>query len=273
MASPEPYFLSPLRADRLGRLRRACRIAAVIVAVAVVVPIARATPTSSLAGAAAPAVAQPAAHPAAAPASPSVPAAVAAPAPRAVPAAPPRPAIERVTAARPTAFRATGPGFDVSSRVCAMPNAMVLDPPGNPRKQVCWVEAPMGEKPGSASATTYILGHSYANDAHTVLGTLSRVASAPIAHGRTVYRSGVPTRTITALAGTTLTLRTATGVLTYRVGLTFAVPKPQFGLVQRIEDDTLPRRVVLVTCAVLGGRDLDYNVIVEAKLVAAHPLP
>ncbi|GAB2474557.1 hypothetical protein [Jatrophihabitans fulvus] len=180
-----------------------------------------------------------------------------------------RPSHDPVAPATPTRFRFVGPGFTATANVCPMWDALALDPPGDPDTTVCWVRNNFGVAPGSNTATSYVLGHSFANDPDTALGRLSRTASAQLVKAPTVYRDGVPTRPITVLDGSTLTLWTANGRLDYKVRTAYGVPKPQFGLVQNIVDDTIAKRVLLVTCSVHAGQDLDYNVIVDAYLYSS----
>ena len=78
-------------------------------------------------------------------------------------------------------------------------------------------------------------------------------------------RQGVATFPVRHLNGYRITLRTPNGTLTYVVRQAFAVRKLQAANVPSLMADS-PNRVVLITCAVAGGVDLDYNVVVYAYL-------
>ena len=204
-------------------------------------------------------------HPAAAP--PAVvtrpPAAVVAPA-RPVHRAPAVPH-DRVAAAAPTAFRIKGPAFDITASVCQMENIRPLDPPGDQLHTVCWVRSGFGVAPGSASrGTSYILGHSWAQ-AKLVFNPLSELASKDIDLQHPRVLDGVKTFPIQRLNGYRITLQTPHGTLTYLVRQSFAVSKMQAADVHSLMANS-PDRVVLITCAVAGGVDLDYNIVVYAYL-------
>ncbi|MCU1610085.1 MAG: Sortase family protein, partial [Pseudonocardiales bacterium] len=58
------------------------------------------------------------------------------------------------------------------------------------------------------------------------------------------------------------------GALTYTVTRAFAVSKSQAGDVKSLMANT-PNRVVLITCGVKGGVDVDFNIIVDAFLTSS----
>jgi hypothetical protein len=173
---------------------------------------------------------------------------------------------EAVAPAVPTAFEIKGKAFDITAQVCQMPFVRPLDPPGDQRHTVCWVDSQFGVAPGSSAAgTSYILGHSWA-EAPLVLNALSITAMKQVDTNHPVLVSGVPTYPVTVLDGYTITLTTATGRLSYTVRSAFAVSKEQAGNVAPLMAANTPNRVVIITCGVLNGVDIDDNVIVNAYL-------
>lgn len=147
-----------------------------------------------------------------------------------------------------------------------------LDPPGDQRHTVCWVRQDFGVAPGSnAAGTTYVLGHAWA-EAPLVLNRLSETAMRQATHVRPVRVNGISVRPVTVLDGYRLTLWTRTGRLIYRVYGAFAVPKQQAGQVRQVMDQSIPDRVVLITCGELNGVDYDDNVIVYARLESSEGL-
>lgn len=214
-------------------------------------------------------------HPAAAAQTPSTPALTAPP-----PTAAPRPAprMDPVAASKPTAFVMRGPAFVIRAHVCAMPYVRPLDPPGEQHHTVCWVDSGMGADFGVAPAspsrgTSYVLGHAWAEDPNEVLNPMSELAMRQVHLGRPSLAHGVPVYPVTDLNGYTIGLTTATGRLTYRVTSAFAVDKLRAGDVRSVMDDRIPNRLVLITCGVRGGVDVDVNVIAYATLVGAVANP
>jgi hypothetical protein len=181
---------------------------------------------------------------------------------------PPSPPHDRVAAAAPTAFRIKGAAFDIKANVCQMENVRPLDPPGDQLHTVCWVRSGFGVAPGSASrGTSYILGHAWAQ-AKLVFNPLSELASKEIDQRHPRAEHGVATFPVKRLDGYRITLRTSHGTLTYLVRQAFAVRKMQAANVPSLMANS-PNRVVLITCAVAGGVDLDYNVVVYAYLISS----
>jgi hypothetical protein len=175
---------------------------------------------------------------------------------------------DRVAAAAPTAFRIKGAGFDIKANVCQMENVRPLDPPGDQLHTVCWVRSGFGVAPGSASGgTSYILGHAWA-EAKLVFNPLSELASKEINQHPPQVNKGVATIPVKRLDGYRITLRTAKGTLTYVVRKAFAVRKMQAADVHSLMANS-PDRVVLITCAVTGGVDLDYDIVVYAYLISS----
>ncbi|MGN6606465.1 MAG: sortase domain-containing protein [Jatrophihabitans sp.] len=203
--------------------------------------------------------------------------------PASIPAAP---AIQDVAASAPTSFRLTGPHVRVAADVCAMPNVRPYDPPGEQHHTVCWVREGFGVAPGSAARTSYLFGHSWAEDDQEVLNAASSVATREILRGRTAELPSIapgtggitapsPTTTVYpvhALAGSRIVLRTGTGVLTYEVRTVYGVLKDHLGYIGEWQDESVPDRLVLTTCAEYDGADYDYNVVIEAYLVKARPI-
>ena len=204
-----------------------------------------------------------------------VPAGVPAPDPPALfrdpPARPPdHPALlhEFVAPAAPTGFEMSGPAFDVKANVCQMRYVRPLDPPGEQKHTVCWVRKGFGVAPGSDSGgTSYILGHAWAK-MPLVFNPLSELAMQEVTGQNPETQSGVRTFPIKAINGYNIVLRTPTGVLTYMVTRAFAVSKSHAGDVKSLMANT-PNRVVLITCGVKDGADVDYNVIVDAYLTSS----
>ena len=193
---------------------------------------------------------------------------------------PPPPAIQEVRAAAPTRFTMTGPAtqpYTITARVCGMADVRPLDPPGEQHHTVCWVKEDFGVAPGSTSATTYLLGHAWAQDRLEVMNPASAPATRQIVAaaraGRSATLDGVTTYPTTVLNGSTITLRTGTGVLTYTVKQVYGVAKSQAGNVASLMNEKTPRRIVIITCAEAGGTDYDYDVIINAYLTQSRPLP
>jgi hypothetical protein len=175
---------------------------------------------------------------------------------------------DRVAAAAPTTFRIKGAAFDIKANVCQMDNVRPLDPPGDQLHTVCWVRSGFGVAPGSAShGTSYILGHAWAQ-AKLVFNPLSELAAKEIDRQHPRVKDGVTTYAVKQLDGYRVTLHTRTGTLTYVVRQAFAVSKAQAAGVHSLMANS-PDRVVLITCAVAGGVDLDYNIVVYAYLVSS----
>jgi hypothetical protein len=191
--------------------------------------------------------------------------------PTPTPTRPPAPRHDHVPASVPTSFRITGRAFTVNAAVCQMDNVRPLDPPGDQLHTVCWVKQGFGVAPSSPSGgTSYILGHAWAQQ-QLVFNPLSEYAMKHLAaHPR--MRSGVATTPVLGLSGYRITLRTGTGVLSYVVRHAFTVAKERAGYVASIMADKTPDRVVLITCGVKDGVDVDVNVIVYAYLTSATRL-
>ena len=190
----------------------------------------------------------------------------------------PRPAseprLDDVAAAPPTSFVMQGPRFRIRAHVCPMPNVRPLDPPGEQHHTVCWVEKDFGVAPANPSrGTSYLLGHAWAEDPHEVLNPMSELAMRQVDLTRPRRSGGVPLYPVTNLDGYTITLTTANGRLTYRVTRAFAVRKDRAADVRSVMAESTPDRVVLITCGVRDGVDVDVNVIAYATLVRAVANP
>jgi hypothetical protein len=185
----------------------------------------------------------------------------------------PGPPHDYVAPAVPTKFTLTGPRFTIKARVCSMAPVFPLDPPGDQHHTVCWVTRGFGVAPGSRSRTSYLLGHSWAPDPQEVLNKASEVATREILRVKSRQLSGATIYPVKGLTGYKLVLRTATGILTYRVHDSYGVPKRQLGLIKSAIDPTIPKRVVVITCAELNGTDYDYNVVLNAFLVSSKRRP
>ena len=205
-----------------------------------------------------------------------------APTPTITQAAPPSPAPtsaapsvphDVVAAAAPTSFEIKGAAFDIKAHVCGMLNIRPLDPPGEQHHTVCWVKEGFGVAPGSDSATTYVLGHAWGQDDQEVLNGLSSTAMTQVLKAKPVKVSGIDTYPVTAINGYKLTLTTPKGVLTYTVKDVYAVAKSQAGYVQPLMDQSIPNRVVIITCGELKHHDYDYNIIVDAYLTSSVATP
>ncbi|SDJ04900.1 Sortase family protein [Frankineae bacterium MT45] len=206
-------------------------------------------------------------------AAPATPAPTPAPTPTPIPPTPaptPTPVPHDVVpSAVPTSFEIAGPAFVVKAKVCQMAYIRPLDPPGDQRHTVCWVKSQFGVAPGSNSGgTSYILGHSWSK-APLVFNPLSELAMKQVPSAKPLLQNGIPTFPVTSMNGYTVTLQTKTGTLRYRVTRAFAVSKEQAGNVKSLMANT-PNRVVLITCAVNGGVDADYNIVVDAYLISSQ---
>jgi hypothetical protein len=185
---------------------------------------------------------------------------------------PQRPPHEYVAAAAPSAFSYGGHGFTVQAHVCGMNYVRPLDPPGEQHHTVCWVQHDFGYAPGSAGqGTTYLLGHAWAEDPAEVLNPVSeRATTQVLRQDRTRRLDGIRVHPVTALNGDVITLRTGTGVLAYTVRSAYAVDKAQTGNIRSLMDEHSRNRVALITCAELDGVDYDYNIVVNAFLIASR---
>jgi hypothetical protein len=194
------------------------------------------------------------------------------PHPSAIPSTPtPRPRVphEYVPAAVPTAFTLAGKHFRIHAQVCAMAPVFPLDPPGDQHNTVCWVTKGFGFEPGSRSGTSYVLGHSWAPDPLEVLNKASTRATRDILRAKPELLDGERIYRAKSLVGSHITLRTPRGTLVYEVRLAFGTAKSDLGGIDRIMDQHIRRRVVLITCAELNGVDYDYNVVLDARLVSS----
>ena len=163
----------------------------------------------------------------------------------------------------------SGPAFAIKANVCQMNYVRPLNPPGDQKRTVCWVRKGFGVAPGSDSAgTSYILGHAWAKTP-LIFNPLSELAMKEVTGQNPEMESGVATFPVKGLNGYTIMLRTPTGTLTYTVTRAFAVSKSQAGDVKSLMAN-IPNRVVLITCGVKGGVDVDYNVIVDAYLTSSQ---
>jgi hypothetical protein len=196
------------------------------------------------------------------------------PAPHPPAAAPPAPRHsaphDNVAAAVPTRFTLAGRGFTIKAHVCAMPPVFPLDPPGEQHHTVCWVTKGFGVMPGSNSATSYILGHSWAEDSQEVLNQASERATREVLRTHARQLDGVLVYPAKSLLGARITLRTPRGTLVYVVRNAFGVNKLKLGSITRIMNQRIPNRVVVITCAELHGVDYDYNIILDARLIASR---
>jgi hypothetical protein len=175
-----------------------------------------------------------------------------------------------VAPAIPTSFVLAGRGFTVRANVCAMPAIFPLDPPGDQHHRVCWVEDGFGVKPGSHTATSYVLGHSWAADPQEVLNAASTLATRDVLRAKRTTYGGVPIFPAKSLLGARITLQTPTGSLAYVVRKSFGVDKYKLGNIRRIMDQHVPNRVVVITCAEHNGVDYNYNIVLEAQLVSSQ---
>jgi hypothetical protein len=243
---------------RRRRVLYAAGAVAVAVAVAITVAVLAGSPRKSAAPVAVP--------PPVATAAPAV-AAITTP-----PPAQPRHTVphEFVAPAVPTSFKLSGPGFTIRAHVCAMPPVFPLDPPGEQHHTVCWVTRGFGYRPGSHTATSYVLGHSWAPDPLEVLNKASERATRDILHAQPRRLDGVPIFPARSLLGSRITLRTPRGTLVYEVRNSFGVDKYRLGDIDRIMNPHVRNRVVLITCAELNGVDYHYNVVLDARLVSSR---
>jgi hypothetical protein len=182
---------------------------------------------------------------------------------------PPGPRHDQVAAAVPTSMTFQARDFTINAHVCAMSASFPLDPPGEQHHTVCWVGKGFGYKPGSNTATSYVIGHSWAPDPQEVLNQISEHATREILHERPVKLDGVSVYPVKSLVGARLTLRTPKGRLTYVVRSGYGVDKGKFGLVKRTVDQHVRNRVILVTCSEGGGHDYYSNLVLDTRLVSS----
>lgn len=155
--------------------------------------------------------------------------------PSTAPSTPPpiaRSAHEFVRAATPTDFTLTGRLFTIKAHVCPMANIRPYDPPGDEHHTVCWVKSGFGVAPSSRQpATTYLFGHSWAQDSQEVLNKMSSLATSELLRASPDTVDGVPVYPVQRLVGYRLILRTGQGTLTYRVRSAWGVRKNQLGFI------------------------------------------
>ena len=189
------------------------------------------------------------------------------PTPSPTPKPKPKPTLPKLAASVPTAFVMSGPQFVIRANVCGMDYIRPLDPPGDQLHTVCWVQQGWGVAPSSPSTgTTYVLGHAWA-EAQLVLNPMSELAMNQVDMAHPSYEAGVAIYPVTNLNGYTITLASGGGRFTYHVTRAFAVNKNDAGSVPSVMNDHIPNRLVVITCGVHNGVDVDVNVIVYATLV------
>lgn len=188
---------------------------------------------------------------------------------------PPKPKIphEIVKASGPRTFLFEGPHIRIHAHVCAMADIRPLDPPGEQEHTVCWVytdDGFGGNPPGSDSATTYILGHSWAENPQEVLNQISEPATKEILSVKPRYVDGVAVYPVKRLNGSMITLWTPTAKLKYKVRTVYGVDKNQAGGIRSLMDSSIKHRIVIITCAERNGIDYHYNVILYAYLYSSQ---
>lgn len=188
---------------------------------------------------------------------------------------PPKPKIphEVVKASGPKTFLFEGPHFNIKAHVCAMADIRPLDPPGEQEHTVCWVytdDGFGGNPPGSNSATTYVLGHAWAENPQEVLNQISVPATKEILSVKPKYVDGVAIYPVKGLNGSMITLWTPTAKLKYKVRTVYGVDKNQAGSVKSLMDNSIMHRIVIITCAERNGVDYHYNVILYAYLYSSQ---
>ena len=176
---------------------------------------------------------------------------------------------QRVAAAAPTAFTLTGPRFTIKAQVCSMEPVFPLDPPGEQHHTVCWVNGGFGVAPSSSAATSYVLGHAWAEDPEEVMNKLSAPATREVLDGQPEVIDGVNVYPVQSVLGYHLVLRTPTGKLTYLIDKAFGIGKLDLGHLQSAMDQTVRNRIVFITCAERKGVDYDYNIVLYAKLYSS----
>jgi hypothetical protein len=151
-----------------------------------------------------------------------------------------------------------------------MPAVFPLDPPGEQHHTVCWVKNGFGVRPGSSTGTSYLLGHSWAEDDQEVLNPASEPATRDVLRAKPQLLDGVPIRPAPSLVGARITLRTPRGTLVYVVRSAYGVDKMKLGSITRVMDQHIRNRVVVITCAELHGVDYNYNIVLDARLVSSR---
>ena len=191
------------------------------------------------------------------------------PTPTPTPKPKPKPTLPKLAAAVPTAFVMSGPQFVIRANVCGMDYIRPLDPPGDQMHTVCWVQHGWGVAPSNPSTgTTYVLGHAWA-EAQLVLNPMSELAMNQVDMAHPSYEDGVAIYPVTDLNGYSITLAAGGGRFTYHVTRAFAVNKNDAGSINSVMDEHIPNRLVVITCGVHNGVDVDVNVIVYATLASA----
>ena len=169
------------------------------------------------------------------------------------------------------AFRYQSSGFVIDASLCAMPYTPPLNPPSGDNNTVCWVNGNFGQAPSANQpATTYFLGHAWSRSP-MVLNPLSEAvtAAADFAHPTSLTGTdGDPVTRVpsNALRGDTVTVAIGGEPLVFTVDDAWLVPKTHAAADPDVMDDKRPGRIIIITCAVGNGQDLDYNVIVSAHI-------
>jgi hypothetical protein len=169
---------------------------------------------------------------------------------------------------RPWTFTITGPKLHLTAHVCAMANIRPYDPPGEQHHTVCWVRSGFGVAPGvHQRGTSYVFGHSWAEDDQEVLNRVSAPATREMLVAQPHIVDRVPVYSIHGLDGDLIRLRTNGAPVTYQVRGAYGVAKNQLGFIRSWLDPNVPGRLLVTTCAELNGRDYEDNIILEAYVV------
>ncbi|MBN9644549.1 hypothetical protein ACFSSC_06090 [Corynebacterium mendelii] len=169
-------------------------------------------------------------------------------------------------------FSMTGPWGVPRADYDRMAYQLPLNPPGPQASMVRWVDG-WGVAPQHAQhGTLYILGHAWAQQKLVFNGVSEKVAASVNTGGPAqmvpAYGGGqVPRWPTTVLNGTRIYMNGHNHVRReWIVDNAYLIRKTDSINDIELNNAHIPGRIVLLTCAVGGGRDLPFNVIVTGHL-------
>lgn len=170
-------------------------------------------------------------------------------------------------------FSMTGPATISGATYDVMPFELPLNPAGPQATMVRWVDG-LGAAPDKAeTGTVYALGHAWA-PAPLVFNPISEQVTAAVDFSQApesingLEQQPIRRYTTHNLDGSEITMLDAQGNgRVWKVTRSWLVDKDEAIDDPDIMAEDRPGRIILIACAVDGGQDLEYNVIVEGELV------
>lgn len=168
------------------------------------------------------------------------------------------------------AFNFTGP-VTINGNYDSMPYQLPLNPAGPQATMIRWVYGWGVGPTNPTDGTMYLLGHAWARQ-KLVFNPISELATnttnlqAPVAVPA-VGGGTVPRYYTNALNGSRITLTDPQGNnRTWVINSTYLIHKHDAIKDAELVNTGIRNRVVIITCAVQGNTDLDYNVILSGYL-------